>query len=323
MRNLIGAFFLLFFASAAGAQDFAAAERHFAAAQEAFAARHFSLSAVEFQSAYDITQDPVLLYNVGESWEKAGEGKKAVAAFTAYLAAMPDAQDKVDVKKRIKSIEQRHFKLVDQSAVGTPPRPPVEPPATPAPGSDVARPGPSNGVMAPTDSTAPPPTAPPPPPADTTTTLPPPPPPVAPAPPPKALQVGLVDESRPPSSLRIAAWVGVAATVAVLSAGAIFGLAAQSRADEISRRLNFVDSSGQPRTFDASASSDYSNLKSEGHLYNGLAIGFFSGAGALAITTAVLFAVDAKRPHEKTKTALRFAPMFGVGQGGLVFGGGF
>lgn len=197
------------------------------------------------------------------------------------------------------------------------------PPAPSAPGSDVDRPGPSDGVMAPADSAAPAPIAPPPAPADTTTTSPPPPPPVAPAPPPKALQVGLFDESRPPSSTRVAAWVGVATTVAVLTAGAIFGLAAQSRADEISRRLNFVDSSGQPRTFDTSASSDYSNLKHEGQLYNGLAIGFFSAAGALAITTAVLFTVDIKRQSRLKSAALRLAPTFGAGQGGLVWGGRF
>ena len=46
--------------------------------------------------------------------------------------------------------------------------------------------------------------------------------------------------------MRIAAWVGVATTVAVLTAGAIFGLAAQSRADEITRRETFVDNNGQP-----------------------------------------------------------------------------
>ena len=53
------------------------------------------------------------------------------------------------------------------------------------------------------------------------------------------------------TKLRVAAWIGVAATLAVLTAGAIFGLSAESRADEINRRLSFVDMNNQPHKFDA------------------------------------------------------------------------
>jgi hypothetical protein len=120
--------------------------------------------------------------------------------------------------------------------------------------------------------------------------------------------------------MRIAAWAGVATTIAVLTAGAIFGLAAQSRSDEISRRLSFVDATGQPHEFDATAQSDFKTLKDEGNLYNGLAIGFYSGAGALAVVTAVLFAVDAKHrssPPRAAKLWKKITPTAGVGQVGL------
>ena len=40
---------------------------------------------------------------------------------------------------------------------------------------------------------------------------------------------GLLDEG-PTTKLRVAAWIGVAATLAVLTAGAIFGLVGASRA---------------------------------------------------------------------------------------------
>ena len=49
------------------AQDFDAAGKHFSAAQEAFGAKHFKTAAAEFEAAYGITKDPVLLYNVAES----------------------------------------------------------------------------------------------------------------------------------------------------------------------------------------------------------------------------------------------------------------
>ena len=57
--------------------------------------------------------------------------------------------------------------------------------------------------------------------------------------------------------MRTFLYVGVASTLAVLTAGAIFGLSAQSRADEIQRRLSFVDMNGQPHKFDQSAAEGF------------------------------------------------------------------
>jgi hypothetical protein len=119
--------------------------------------------------------------------------------------------------------------------------------------------------------------------------------------------VGVLEE-RPASKLRVAAWIGVAATVAVLTAGAIFGLAAQSRADEIERQLNFVDASGAPKKFDQPTLDNLHSLQSDGHLYNGLAIGFFSAAGALAVTTTALFLVDWRHQKSGGLAKLRVAP---------------
>ena len=99
---------------------------------------------------------------------------------------------------------------------------------------------------------------------------------------------------------------------------AIFGLAAQSRADEITRRLNFTDMLGQPKKFTVAQGDELRNLESEGDLYNNLAIGFFSAAGAVAITTTVLFIVDWKRgPTPPPARAFRFTPTFAKDGAGL------
>lgn len=302
-------------AQSAYAQDFDAAAKHFASAQEAFAREHFKTAAVEFQRAYDITKDPILLFNIGESWQKAGDGKKAVQAYKDYIRLQPVAQDKDQVAKRIKAIEAKRYRLVDQSAPGD--VPPAEiaqaptPPPAPEPAPAPPAPAPEPAPAAPAPAAAPVAPAPEPPPQEPTTPSDPEPTP-APAPAPKAA-AGLLD-GQPPSKMRVAAWIGVATTVAVLTAGAIFGLAAQSRADEIERRFRFVDSTGQPRTFDMDQAQDYRNLKDEGELYNGLAIGFFSAAGALAITTTTLFIVDYKR---QSRRALTVAPVLGRDQAGL------
>ena len=309
---------LLLWAPQVRAQDFEAAAKHFSAAQDAFGKRHYHAAAAEFQLAFEITKDPVLLYNIGEAWQKAGDGRKSVAAYKSYLKVQPTAQDRADVQRRIKSIEAKRFKLADQSAHDDGATPPVVVAEAPAPSPMPAAPV-APQTLTP-DFDAPPAAAP------EAAAAPPgvaPPPAVAPAPAPAPVAdsgPGILDD-QPASKLRVAAWVSLAATVAVLTAGAIFGLSAQSRADEISRRFTFVDTSGQPSQFDAAAQKDYHDLKSDGRLYNNLAIGFFSGAGALAITTVVLFVVDYKRPA--ARHAWRLAPTVGKDAAGVTAGWSF
>src|SRR5262245_44965723 len=164
--------------SLARAQDFEAAGKHFSAAQEAFGAKHFRTAAVEFEAAYTITKDPVLLYNIAESYEKAGEGKRAVGNYKSYLRDQVNAPDRAEVQKRIKAIEAKGYKLARQSAPGD--KPPTGPAAAPSVGGGPA-------VAAP--PVAPTPAAPPPPPPVTppTATAPPPPAPTSTAPPTTAL----------------------------------------------------------------------------------------------------------------------------------------
>ena len=321
MRNVILAVLVTCsaLASTARAQDFDAAAKHFSLAQDAFGRKYFETAAVEFQAAYDITKDPILLFNVAEAWEKAGDGTKAVAQYKAYLKAQPNAQDKAEVQRRVRSIEAQTKKagrLASQSAPGDaeaakqaraalapPPPAPVEklPPPPVTPERTVPPPGVSPLPPPPVEKPLPPPEATPPPPAV-----------VPPTPPPAAVEV-----NRGPSKMRVAAWIGVAATVATVTTAAILGLAAQSRSDEISRRFIFVDSTGQPRVFDAQQQSDYNNLKSEGQLYNDLSIAFYSVAGAFAVTTTVLFLVDWKQHKRANASALRVTPTFAKDGGGL------
>ncbi len=336
--------------ASAWAQDFEAAGKHFSAAQEAFGAKHFKTAATEFESAYAITKDPVLLYNVAESYEKSGDGHSAVANYKAYLKEQPAAQDKAEVQRRIKAIEGKGYKLVSQSAPGdnppstattapTPPPPVATTPSTPPPSVPAPAPVPPTATVTPPTETAP--TTPPPampstapsevaptPPPPVVPTPPNPPPPVATVPEPAAAPQatppppGLLAEG-PTSKLRVAAWIGVATTLAVLTAGAIFGLSAESRADEINRRLSFVDTTNQPHKFDQSTQSDLQSLTSDGHTYNGLAIAFYSVAAASAVATVTMFVVDAKRGKPEKKQAWHLAPVAGKNAGGLAVGGTF
>ncbi|HEY2748027.1 MAG TPA: hypothetical protein VGL86_25565 [Polyangia bacterium] len=323
----------------AWAQDFEAAGKHFSAAQEAFGAKHFKIAATEFEAAYAITKDPVLLYNVAESYEKAGDGHAAVANYKAYLKEQPLAQDKPEVQRRIKAIEGKGYKIASQSAPGDNPPSATTAPATPPPvATTPSTPPPSTPAPLPPPPVAPPPTMPSTAPTTTETTpptplvpppsvTPTPPPPTATAPEPAAVPQatpppGLIEEG-PTSKLRVAAWIGVAATLAVVTAGAIFGLSAESRADEINRRLTFVDTTNQPHKFDQSTQSDLQSLTNDGHLYNNLAIAFYTIAAASAVATVTMFVVDAKHAKPEKKQAWHLAPVAGKSTGGLAVGGTF
>ncbi len=237
-------------------QDFAAAGRHFAAAQDAFAQGHFSQAAQEYQATFDITQDPGLLFNIAESWQRAGENRKAVAGYKAYLLAQPGASDRPEVEKRLRELE---------ATVGTTPPEKTETPAGVAPAPAARKPA---------------------------------------AP---ATNEGGLSALPPQTSAgpyRTAAWITNAGAVAKVTAGAVLGLAAQSRADEIHRRATLIQGGQIPPVYDASQADAYESLLSDGRTYNSAAIACFSVAGAVAVASTVLFILDQRHRREsKTQAA--------------------
>jgi hypothetical protein len=129
---------------------------------------------------------------------------------------------------------------------------------------------------------------------------------------------------QPPSRLRTAAWVSVAAAVALATAGAILGLGAQNRADELQRRTTVLVNN-QPPVYDDNQRQAYESLISEGNAYNTAAIALLSVAGAAAVTSTALFIADwVKRPKsERYRLASSPRPsMVLSGEGVRLFLGG-
>ena len=314
MKTITLALALLLLGAGAGrAQDFASAGKHFAAAQQAFAKGQFATAAGEFQQSYDSSRDAGVLQNIGESWDKAGDPRRAVDAYRRYVAELPRAKDRDKVETRIHELEAKHgIPAPAPEPIKPPPAPhlgkaapPTAPaaPAVPAPpvvdatrdaakdvvkdgavatgaAQDAAK-GAADAAKGAADAAK-----------DATAETPAPQSAVPPAPV-SAAPGGLVDEDRP-SNLRIGAWTSVAATVALLTAGAICGLAAQERADEITRQQSALDASKQPAAFTADIEGRFKDLRSEGQLFNGLGIGLMAASGATAILSAALFVLDSR-----------------------------
>jgi tetratricopeptide (TPR) repeat protein len=289
---------LLLVSRPAAAQDYAAAGQHFEAAQESFQKGDFPRAAQEYQAAYNITKDPALLFQIGEAWQRAGDAQQALASYRAYVKEQPTGADRAEADKRILSIE----------AVLNPPS------ATPQAVPPAAAVAPSPPLAAdPATTPAPPATTPPP-----TAATPPPvaPPPVAPPP----------SSAPPPRRLRTAGWIAVALGVAVATSGAILGLGAQNRADELGRRTN-TTVNGQPPIYDANQADAYQTLMSEGRAYNIAAISLLGVAGASLATGAALFIADWVLLPKEAKSPLARLPLpsllIGSGSAQLAVSGSF
>lgn len=318
------------------AQDFAAAGAHFEAAQQAFSAGKFKLAADEFQAAYSITKDPALLFNIGESWQRAGEAKKALDSYRSYLKEQPSATDRAEVESRIQALEAALAPPASPTPSPTA-APTTQAPAAGTPPAGPAAQSPGTATAAPTSS-APNPAAPAPAPTAGSPSAPAPgpgeqapaaatltPPPAKTEPPAAAAPTPQITPPEPKASkLRTAAWVSVASAVAVATAGAIVGLGAQNRADELRRRTTLLVGD-QPPVYDDSQRDAYETLQSDGRAYSTASIALLSVAGAAAVTGGVLFIADylqgKKSPEAKPKVAL--VPVLGIGQALLVAGGSF
>lgn len=394
------------------AQDYEAAGQHFASAQEAYDKGDFAKAAAEYQKAYDIAKDPVILFSIGECYDKAGKIDLAVKNYHAYLAQSPAASDRAQVERRVAELEKKPgapaaavtpapaTAPTTATVPATAPAPAAVPTAAPA-GADVPA-----SVAAPTktpedlrrdaeleaaaakvifdekvnaagklkgkrakkalaEATA----------AEERWKL-------AEARAEEARKVEAVwkddlakqaaakqaeearqvaearrvenarriaeanraeevrraaaarkaaeDAARPQytfpfdekgSKYRTAAWVTVASTVALVGAGIIFGLVAQDRSDEVSRRMTAVGPDGQPPVFDAATQQQLKDLKSDGQSYDAVAISLLTAAGVTAITSIVLFAVDYRvRNSEKQKKRVHIAPSLAPGHAGVTAG---
>ena len=302
--------------SPAWAQDLAAAGQHFDAAQEAFAAGQFERAAREYQTAFDITRESSLLENIGESWQRAGQLQKAVAAYRAYLLALPQAANRAAIEERVSSIETALKEQTAQAAQAGQTAQTGQT-AQAAQAGQTAQTGQTAqaaqaGQTAQTGQTA------------------------------QAGQTGQTGQTAQtgqagtavdgagavagppitppepaPSKLRVAGWVSVASAVALITGGAVLGLGAQSRADEIRRRTTLLVAD-RPLTYTEAEREAYTTLFAEGRSYNQAAIVLFSVGGVAAATAISLFVVDyVRKPKAGQAKPTALVPVWGPGVWGL------
>ena len=92
-----------------------AATLHFRNGQQAFVARRFDVAAREFEVAYELTHDPLLLFNLGAAREQIPDVAGALDAYQRFLQAMPNAPNRVDVDARVSVLRRSQTHAADSA----------------------------------------------------------------------------------------------------------------------------------------------------------------------------------------------------------------
>src|SRR5688572_23944571 len=95
----------------------AQAKEHYEKAVRAYEVGKYDAAITEFQSAYELTGDPILIYNIAQAHKQRGDYREAVKFYKRYLAKVPNAKNKAEVDKKVADLESA-------IANGTAPTPP-------------------------------------------------------------------------------------------------------------------------------------------------------------------------------------------------------
>lgn len=249
------------------------ARRHYLNALSAEKAGNIDEAVREFISAYEITKDPKLFYQIAHAYENGGRKEEALVFYRRYLnEASLSPQAREEIRDKITTLQ------------GTPPPPPTPAPSTPP----SAAPGANDAILPPPDE----------PPHEGKEPVPPP---AAgpsgaaagepPAPPAEAPPTFLDEES---GWRRTAGWISVGVAAAFLTTGAVLASSAASREEDVRRLLDYRDpTTGLPPRFQGTVAEDYADATEEGESFNTWSTVAFVGAGVAAGAAITFFVLDA------------------------------
>jgi len=94
-------------ALAANAADRTTARRAFERGSRLYQQARYAEAAAAFEEAYRAVPNGVVLYNLGQCYEKLGELEKALSSYQEYLRLVPQAEDREAVQTIIAGLEGR------------------------------------------------------------------------------------------------------------------------------------------------------------------------------------------------------------------------
>lgn len=94
----------------ASADATAEARDHYRRGTNAFNLGHYLDAVKEYEAAYQIKEDPALLFNIAQAYRLAGENESAVRVYKSFVHQLPDSSLAPEVEKRIAELQQ----IIDQ-----------------------------------------------------------------------------------------------------------------------------------------------------------------------------------------------------------------
>jgi tetratricopeptide (TPR) repeat protein len=105
MIRLAVACLVFLLAVSAGARADDSAQAHYAKGTTAYDLGHYAEAATEFERAYELHNDPTLLYNIGQAQRAAGNPERAIVAYRSYLRILPTAKNRPQVEASIVALQ--------------------------------------------------------------------------------------------------------------------------------------------------------------------------------------------------------------------------
>lgn len=88
------------------------AKKRYEAGERDFIAGRYWQAAKSFEEAYGLSRRGDLLFNAARAYDRGEYGVRAIEAYQAYIDAVPDATDKVQIQKRIVELQGTLAKLM-------------------------------------------------------------------------------------------------------------------------------------------------------------------------------------------------------------------
>lgn len=137
---------LLIAARPAVADDVVTAREHYRRGTNAFNLGHYDEAIKEYEAAYQIKDDPALLFNIAQAYRLAGQNEAAIRVYKSFIHQVPESPQRPEVEQRIAELQQ----LIERErrAKEAPPEGTLTPHPLPAEGSTGARATPAATVTA-------------------------------------------------------------------------------------------------------------------------------------------------------------------------------
>jgi tetratricopeptide (TPR) repeat protein len=211
----------------ARADDAVTAREHYQKGTSNYDLGRYADAIKEFEAAYEIKNDPALLYNLAQSHRLAGNSEQALHFYRTYLRYVPKAPNRAEIESRIAQLDQQ---VNQKNAPPSTPPSQTSPPAATTP-SIGTEPGASPYPIPPEATPAMPPAA-----------MPPSEPPPGMMPPGPATEPNTTMTTPPPPSadrvhhaqvLKKVGWISAAAGGGLFVIGALYGAAAVNAGNQI------------------------------------------------------------------------------------------